>query len=177
MLRVGPLDLGRATATTITATRRWRFASTRDPDDRLVPVGPRRVGEFPFFAHTPSRGEAIGWPGARTAVRDWCTTHADYHGGRDAHHRDTSCLCCDRRVRRATTSPIGIFTAALGVLFLSLGPNALRYSGETLRLLSVPQVFALLCIGVAIGRRCLAARRRRRLSRSMPSSGARNCPV
>ena len=74
--------------------------------------------------------------------------------------------------------PIGVFTGALAVLTVCLGPNALRFPEETLRLLVVPQVFAVLSIAVAVTyRRCttwrgVAFQTSRNASRSIRDRGS-----
>ena len=109
-----------------------------------------RIGEFPFLSKTPSRGQAITWPGG--GLRYVMHHQTPDHVAVTAMVVVTIALCCVGAFV-ARDLPIGGFTAAMAVFFLCLGPNALRYSEETLRLLSVPQVFALLCVAVAIGRR------------------------
>ena len=130
-----------------------------------------RIGEFPFLAHTLSRSEAIGWP---FSGLHYIQVHrTNDHAAVLTVVIVTVALCCIGAFV-ARDLPIGGFTALLAVLFLSLGPNALRYSAETLRLLSVPQVFALLCIAVAIGRRLRPQRDPAPGQTELPSSGARN---
>lgn len=46
--------------------------------------------------------------------------------------------------------PIAGLAAAYAVLAACLGPNALRYAAETMRVLALPQVVALLCIVFAV---------------------------
>jgi hypothetical protein len=130
-----------------------------------------RIGEFPFLAHTLSRTQAIGWPGA--GLRYAQIHRTPDHVAVVTIVLVTVVLCCVGAFV-ARDLPIGGFTATLAVLFVSLGPNALRYSAETLRLLSVPQVFALLCIAVAIGRRLQPQSGPTPSQADIPRSGARN---
>jgi hypothetical protein len=130
-----------------------------------------RVGELPFLAQTPSRTQAISWPGA--GLRYAITHHTRDHVAVAAIVVITVVLCCIGAFV-ARDLPIGGFTATMAVFFLCLGPNALRYSEETLRLLSLPQVFALLCIAVAIGRRVAPYSEWSAAQTEPPSSGARN---
>jgi hypothetical protein len=133
-----------------------------------------RIGEFPFLAHTLSRTQAIGPPAA--GLRFALVHHTPDHVAVVSAVLVTVALCCIGAYF-ARDLPIGGFTAALAVLFLCLGPNALRYSAETLRLLSLPQVFALLCIAVAIGRRFWPQSAAPASQPVTSSSGARNLPV
>jgi hypothetical protein len=109
-----------------------------------------RVGEFPFLAHTISRSKAIGPP---LAGLHYVLVHHTTEYANVVTAVLLTVVACAVGAFVARDLPIGIFTALLAVLFLCLGPNALRYSAEALRLLILPQVFAVLCIAVAIGRR------------------------
>jgi hypothetical protein len=118
-----------------------------------------RIGQFPFLAHTVARSQALGWPGSGI--------HAAF-----AHHTPDYAL---NSLVVVTTFVVGLvaawvardwfpvagITCAYAVLTACVGPSAVYYEGELLRVLIAPQVFALLCIVYATSR---AARRRRSLS-------------
>jgi hypothetical protein len=47
---------------------------------------------------------------------------------------------------------LGALAGVFAVLSICLGPQALRFQGETMRVLVVPQVFALLALAFALAR-------------------------
>jgi hypothetical protein len=127
-----------------------------------------RAGEFPFLARTPSRADAIGWPGA--GIRKVLAGDAPHDSTAVVLALIAIALCCAGAFA-ARRVPIGAFAGVLAAFFLCLGPFALRYSAEVFRLLSLPFVFAVLCLAVAAGRRGAPAAP---AQPSLPSSGARN---
>ena len=110
-----------------------------------------RVGEFPFLAHTVSRTQAISWPG--NGIHQVLAQKTPDHDTVVTIVLGTFVLCAAGAFA-ARRFPLGGLTAALAVLTVCLGVNALRYSEETLRLLTVPLVFAVLAlaVGIASGR-------------------------
>jgi len=106
-----------------------------------------RVGEFPFLAHTVSRTQALTWPGV--GMHRVFSERTPHHVAVISIVLVTFVLCVVGAFV-ARRFPIGMFTGALAVLTVCLGENALRFPEETLRLLVVPQVFALLSIVIAM---------------------------
>ena len=114
-----------------------------------------RVGEFPFLADDPSRRRALGLPfsGAANVLQ---------------HHAPDATAVVVVIVATAVFAVVAAYaardiplagaTAAFGVLALCAGPETLKYLGETLRLLIVPQVLAIICVVYAVRSR---ERRRR----------------
>ncbi len=99
-----------------------------------------RIGELPFLADTLNRRDALGLPFAGIP-------RALHHGG-DAPWGVAAavltgivCLLAGWRVRR---TELGIATLLFGVVSLSLGPNALEWLGETMRVLLVAHVLLVL---------------------------------
>jgi hypothetical protein len=106
-----------------------------------------RVGQLPFLANTPTRRDAIRPPFG--GCIDGLT-----HSSGTMHLTVIVCVATAMigvgagwRLRR---SYLGSATLALSVLALTLGPNALRYLGDSLRVLALPQVFAILAAVVAL---------------------------
>jgi hypothetical protein len=133
-----------------------------------------RIGQFPFLARTPSRAGAMALPGV--AIRDALSAHFPNHTVTIAMTASTFALgvVASWAARRCWIAPI---TAAFTALIACYGPSTLYYLLENLRLLSVPTVLAVLCLVVATSPREQSRARGPRLQRTVPSSGARNCPV
>ncbi len=103
-----------------------------------------RVGEFPFFAHTSNRSDALDLPfgGVRTVVAE----HTPDYRAVVAMLLITVALgAAAAWIARGTQ--LGGLAAAFALPALCLGAQALRFEGEALRLLVVPQVFAV--VGIA----------------------------
>jgi hypothetical protein len=109
-----------------------------------------RVGEFPFLAHTVSRSGALGLPFA--GIYD-TLVHQPL---------DTPVILA---VLAATVvlgaagawygrgTQIGTLAALYTVVVLCLGPEALKFIGETLRVFLLPEVFGLLALVIGLHRR------------------------
>jgi hypothetical protein len=137
----------------------WRGIRRRDPRDvarylaALLPYAAWcvwvrvRLGEFPFLAHTMQRTQALSWPGG--GIRRVFIVGTPDHEVVVAFAVVTILLCCVGAFAARQYS-IGLLTGVLGVFTTCFGENALRYEGEALRLLAAPQVFALLCVVLAV---------------------------
>jgi hypothetical protein len=109
-----------------------------------------RVGELPFLAHDADRSGALSLPfvGIRHAM--------------DHHTFDyliivamvlATALLGAVAAWMARGTALGALAGVFAVLTICLGPQALRFEGETIRVLVVPQVFALLALTEALSRR------------------------
>ena len=105
-----------------------------------------RIGEWPFLASTPSRAGAIGPPfaGAVNALRDGpstdhllATTLVVVLGG-------TGARAWQRLGWR--WAPIPGTSVCLGVLAICLGPNAMNYLGDVVRVNTTAMILALLVL-------------------------------
>jgi hypothetical protein len=130
------------------AARRRDAVAARRVAYGFVPLGAWylwvwvRIGQLPVFAHTPARSEAIGWPLVSLA-----------HFAADTTQPDrfvvvtlvvlTSALCVSAWARDRGRL-VGQAALLFGLFALCLGPNALRYSGDTLRLLGCAQVLGII---------------------------------
>ena len=119
-----------------------------------------RVGEFPFLAHDADRSGALSLP--FVGIHDAIAQHTpDY--------RIVVTMVLATALLGAVAAwmvrgtPLGTLAAAFTLLSVCLGPQALRFEGETIRVLVVPQVFALLALVQAISRQ-----RRAMQMRSVP---------
>lgn len=109
-----------------------------------------RVGEFPFLAHAESRSGALGLPFA--GIQDVVAARAPDYQLTVAMVLVTALLgACAAWIARR--NPLGALAGLFAALALCLGPSALRPQGETIRVLVVPQVFALLALASALGSR------------------------
>jgi hypothetical protein len=106
-----------------------------------------RVGEFPFLAHTISRTAAFSAPGV--GIHDVIAAKTPNYQVVVGMVLVTVVLGL-AGAWRARRFPIAGLAAAYAVLAACLGTNALRYEAETMRVLALPQVLALLCIVVAV---------------------------
>jgi hypothetical protein len=104
-----------------------------------------RVGEFPFLAKTPARAGALAFPGV--GIHDVLVQKSPDHVIVVVMVLATIAIGL---AAAWTARPfVGAGFAAVFALFAAcFGANALRYEGDTLRLLALPQVFALLCLVV-----------------------------
>jgi hypothetical protein len=104
-----------------------------------------RVGEFPFHNHTVS--EAFGWPGVgiHQALAQGTPDHVVV-----LSMVFSTIVLCAVGAYVARQVPIGGLSAMLAIVTGCLGLNALVFESETMRLLTVPQVFALLCLVMAL---------------------------
>jgi hypothetical protein len=106
-----------------------------------------RVGAFPFLANTEARRGALGLPFVafvRTLER----------GGGDnlmllAIVTVTIALGI-AGAGLARRNPLGTLAAAYAVVSICMGRSALDYAGEGLRVLLIPQVFAILALGIGL---------------------------
>lgn len=138
----------------------WLWRAGRDRDARrfamiasaLVPYAGWclwlrwRVGALPFLAHTDSRSGALRFPGI--GIYDAVVARSPDYQVIVLVVLATLALgvagaWCARRF------PIGGLAASYAVLTACLGPLALKYEGEALRVLAAPQVFALICVTLA----------------------------
>ena len=106
-----------------------------------------RVGEFPFLAHTMSRSAALSLPGVGIH---------DVIAAKTPNYQPILVMVLVTIVLglvgawQARRFPIAGLAAAYAFLTACLGPNALRFVAETMRVLALPQVVALLCIVLAV---------------------------
>jgi hypothetical protein len=151
----------------------WVWRAVRDRDGRalrrvattLIPYASWclwlrvRVGEFPFRAHTNNRTDALSLP--FVGLRDVSAL-----GGPD--FRTTVGLALATVVLGvaaawvARSIPLGALAGAFALPTICLGVQALRFEGEAIRLLAVPQVFALVALAAMLSGPNRLARRRAR---------------
>jgi hypothetical protein len=104
-----------------------------------------RVGEFPFLSHTGAT--ALSAPGV--GIHDVIAAKTPNYQLVVAMVLVTVVLGL-AGAWRARRFPIAGLAAAYAVLAVCLGTNALRYEAETMRVLALPQVVALLCVVLAV---------------------------
>jgi hypothetical protein len=114
------------------------------------------VGEFPFFAHTENRSDATGLPfaGVRTVL---AAPTAD--SGTIVLVLLVTLALGGAAAWVARGTPLGGLVAAFALPAVCLGAQALRFEGEALRLLAVPQVFAVIALATMCSGRNRIARR------------------
>jgi len=128
-----------------------------------------RVGEWPPLDPSLSRREALSYPlgGVIHVVQE----------GTDAGHWFTFLLGAVTVAAavwvfmRARWYPIAMAALLFGVLIVCLGPNAYRYPGEAIRLMTPAQCLLLLCFA-ASGRTLGVGGDRWARTRSTPSTGS-----
>ncbi len=146
----------------------WRAIRERDRAElkgigvALVPYGVWclwlgiRVGELPFFAHTANRSDALALPFA--GVRGVLAAHSPDSGTVVVMLLVTVALgLAAAWVARGTQ--LGGLAAAFALPTVCLGVQALRFEGEALRLLVVPQVFSIVALTTMCSARARIARR------------------
>jgi hypothetical protein len=106
-----------------------------------------RVGEFPFLANDPSRKNALSFPfvGMYDALRD---------------HQSSAAFVALLLIATAAFGvaaawwarrlPIAGAAATMSLFALCTGPNTIQYAGDTLRILVLPHVLAILCCAYAV---------------------------
>jgi hypothetical protein len=118
-----------------------------------------RVGEYPFRAHTNNRTDALALP--FVGIRDIASL-----GGPDSRTLVAMVLVTVvlgvAAAWIARSIPLGLLAAAFALPSICLGVQALRFEGETLRLLAVPQVFAVVALAAMLSGPNRLARRRAR---------------
>ena len=118
-----------------------------------------RVGEFPFRAHTDNRTDALSLP--FVGLRD-----VGALGGPDTRTIVAIVLLTvvfgAFAAWVARDTQLGLLAAAFALPSICLGVQALRFEGETLRLLAVPQVFAVVALAAMLSGPNRLARRRAR---------------
>jgi hypothetical protein len=106
-----------------------------------------RVGQFPFLTHVRTRSDAFRLP-----TVGWFQTLGDGADARLAVAVAVATVMLAVFVGwRARAILAGAGAVAAAVLPLCLGPNALQYLGETLRILAFPQVLALVALAYLVG--------------------------
>jgi hypothetical protein len=145
----------------------WRKRDWHSFRTWLIPVVPYaiwmvvvrvNVGEFPFAAKDPSRSGALTLPfvGMYDALRD----HASNAGLVTALVLFTAVFGV-AAAWWARRIPIAGAAAAFSLFALCTGPTTIAYLGETLRLLIIPHVLALLCVAQCVGSRATSSSARR----------------
>jgi hypothetical protein len=110
-----------------------------------------RIGTFPFLAHDPSRTGALSLPfvGIHHAL-----VHLPFEGGVILGTTAATIAVGAAGAWVARRTQIGVLAAIFTFLAVCLGPFAMRFVGETLRVLLVPQVFGVLALVIGLcGRR------------------------
>jgi len=133
----------------------WRAARRRDWRSTVVVASAAlpyavwcvwlrwRVGEFPFLAQTRSRTGAIGLP----FVGFFSTmAHPNPDSAVLLAIVAATILVGVTGAWRSRSNPIGTLAAIYTLLTICLGTEALRFFGEALRVLLVPQVFGALAL-------------------------------
>ena len=120
--------------------RPWRWLWALAPYGAWAAWVRLRVGEFPFLAHTMTRRDALRFP--FVGIAQTLARHPTDGRVSVAVALATAAVAgwVGWRARREL---FGILTLVLAALPLCLGPNTLRYLGDTLRIVAVPQVFAI----------------------------------
>lgn len=105
-----------------------------------------RVGSFPFLAVTPARRGALAFPGV--GIHDVLAARTPDHVVIVGMVLATIAIALVAAwlARQFVVAGFAVAFAGLAACF---GPAALTYEGEVLRLLAVPQVFAVVCLVVA----------------------------
>jgi hypothetical protein len=109
-----------------------------------------RVGEFPFLAPTHSRRDALRPP--FVGIAEALKNHTPDAGVVVSLTLATLALCL-AAAWLGRGLPVAGAALAFAAMVVCLGPNALAYLGETLRLIAVPQVFSVLALTIAATRR------------------------
>jgi hypothetical protein len=115
-----------------------------------------RVGEFPFFARTNNRSDALDLPLA--GVRAVLSERTPDHEAIVAMLLITVALGAGAAWIARGTQLAGL-AAAFALPAVCLGTQALRFEGEAMRLLVVPQVFAVVAIAAMCSGRNRIGRR------------------
>ena len=106
-----------------------------------------RLGSYPFLTHTRAREGALGLPfaGIRHTVDHRPTAVAAILALVAA-----TVVLCGTGAWLARGTPIAGLAALFGLVTICLGPEALKYVGETFRVLLVPEVFGLLALIIGL---------------------------
>ena len=106
-----------------------------------------RLGQFPFLTHTRARERALGLPfaGIRYTVQ-----HRPLAGTAIIAMVLATIVLCAAGAWTARGTPIAALAGLFGLVTVCLGPEALKYVGETFRVLLVPEVFGLLALVIGL---------------------------
>jgi hypothetical protein len=126
-----------------------------------------RMGEFPFLAHTKSRTEALGLPfaGIHYTIRHYPLFGAVIFGALIA-----TLLLGFAGAWVARGTQISALAAIYTLLVLCLGPQALKFFGEVIRVLLLPEVFGLLALVIGLSARRRAMHSEMRHSEARPEN-------
>jgi hypothetical protein len=110
------------------------------------------MGELPFFAQTESRRGALGLPFAGI---HYTLDHWPFEGTTIVGLLAVTIVVGAAGAWAARGTGIGLLAALFTLMTLCLGPEALRYIGETVRVFLVPELFGglALVIGLSVRER------------------------
>jgi hypothetical protein len=106
-----------------------------------------RIGELPFLAHTESRRGALGPPfaGIRYTLAHW-----PFEGAVIVGLLVVTLLVGAAGAWAARGTRLGALAALFTLMTMCLGPEALRYIGESVRVFLVPEIFGGLAIVIGL---------------------------